>query len=236
MSVDIRGSKMVKKSLVLVIALLASLATTGTVAAQQERPETGQSGGFGLTVHAHSSEFGGGPGGAPLLMSATEPLPFPISETDFSYSSVSCEDPARFNDVALEFNPDYSGIEDPASVRHIVEGTVTKADESGKKGRVEGTLTTFLCENGQEGDEIHIAFEGQFRQVSDNEARLTGTTFEITGGTGRFADLEGQGSMTGSFTCLDGVLERENAESCADLGAFSDAVFRLRGHYEDPTA
>lgn len=228
---------MIKRSAILLIALLASLATAGSATAQQERqPGSGQSGGFGLTVHSHSSEFGGGPGGAPLLMSGTEPLPLPITETGFSYSSVACEDPARFNDVALDFNPDYPGIDDPAAVRHIVEGTVTDVDDSGTKGTVEGTITTFLCENGQEGDEIHIAYEGQFQQDSDNEAKLIGTTFEITGGTGRFADLDGQGSMTGSFTCLEGVLEREGAENCADLGAFSDAVFRLRGQYEDPTA
>lgn len=36
--------------------------------------------------------------------------------------------------------------------------------------------------------------------------------------------------MKGSFTCLEGVLEREGAENCADLGAFSDAVFELRGN------
>ncbi|MDP8928482.1 MAG: hypothetical protein M3O70_07890 [Actinomycetota bacterium] len=228
---------MVKKSVVLLIALLASLATVGSAVAQQERrPESGQSGGFSLTVHSHSSEFGGGPGGAPLLRPDTEPLPFPITEGGFSYSSVACDDPARFNDVALNFNPDYPGIEDPASVRHIVEGTATEVDKPDMTGTVEGTITTFLCEGGQEGDEIHIAYEGRFRQVSDNEARLTGTTFEIIGGTGRFADLEGQGSMTGSFTCLPGVLERAGAASCAELGAFSDAVFRLRGNYQDPTA
>lgn len=228
---------MIRRSAILLIALLASLATIGSAAAQQERqPGLGQSGQFDLTVHAHSSEFGGGPSGAPLLRSETEPLPYPITETDFSYSSVACEDSARFNDVALDFTPDYPGIDDPAPVRHIVEGSVTDVNEAGTKGTVEGTITTFLCGNGQEGDEIHTAYEGQFRQVSDNEAKLIGTTFEITGGTGRFADLDGKGSMQGSFTCLEGVLERAGAANCADLGAFSDAVFELGGHYKHPTA
>lgn len=36
--------------------------------------------------------------------------------------------------------------------------------------------------------------------------------------------------MKGSFTCLEGVLEREGAENCADLGAFSNAVLELRGN------
>lgn len=148
---------------------------------------------------------------------------------------MSCEDPARFNDVALNFNPDYPGIEDPAPVRHLVEGTVTETTESGDRGTIEGTITTILCEDGEEGDEIHIEYEVRFRRTSDDQIRVTGT-FQIVGGTGEFADLSGQGSITGEFTCLPGVLERQDADSCADLGAFSDAVFRLKGHYQDPTA
>lgn len=162
-------------------------------------------------------------------------LTFPLSKDDFSYSSVACEDPARFNDVALSFDPDYPGIEDPAAVRHLVEGEVTDVHQDGRiSGETKGTVTTFLCEDGEESDQIHIEFEGRSTQTSDNEAGFEGT-FKIEGGTGRFADLEGEGSMAGSFTCLEGVLEREPAEDCADLGVFSDAVFQLEGTYTDPT-
>lgn len=227
-----------RRGFVLVMALLASLALVAPAnAARPESPPTGAGGKFSLTVHTHSSEFRG-PGGAPTLFE-TDPLSSPITEgtegEDFSYSSVSCADPAPFNDVALNFNPDYPGIEDPASVRHFVEGNVADVDKSGRTGAIEGTITTFLCEKGEEGDEIHIAYEGRFVQTSDNEARLAGT-FEITGGTGRFADLAGEGRIRGSFTCLPLVLEREGAESCAELGVYSDAVFELKGTYEDPTA
>ncbi len=229
-----------RKLLTLALALLALLAPLALIApahaAKPESPGSGAQGGISLTVHTHSQQFGGGPGGADLLF-GTQPLSFDPSEGEsFQYSSVSCDDPARFNDVALNFNPDYPGIEDPAPVRHLVEGTVTETTESGDRGTVEGTITTILCEGDEEGDQIVIEYEGRFRRAGDSQARFTGQ-FEIVGGTGEFADLSGQGSITGEFTCLPGVLERfEDADSCAELGAFSDAVFRLKGSYQDPTA
>lgn len=217
----------------LVLAIVASLSVAVSVASSQPQDSVdGASGSMSLTVHTHSSEFGG-PGGNPLLLEETDPLEHPVEEGAFSYSSVSCEDPARFNDRALNFNPDYPGIDDPAPVRHIVEGTVTEWD--GKTGTAEGTITTFLCEDGEEGDQITIAFEGRIVQTSDDQVRFRGT-YQITGGTGTFSDLTGMGSITGEFTCLAGTLQNVGAESCADLGAFSDAVFRLKGHYADPTA
>ena len=202
--------------LVIAFVLFGSLAAVGPAGAQMKSPQTRASGGLSLTVHTHSSS---------RTLFPTAPIPSPITEGNFSYSSVSCGRPAPFNDVALNFNPDYPGIPSPAPVRHFLQVTVTETD--GKKGTAEGTLTTILCEDGQEtGNVILTRFEGRFRQVSENEVRFTGT-FEIASGTGIFEDLEGRGSITGSFTCLSG--------SCAQQGKFADAVFRLKGHFEDPT-
>ncbi len=197
--------------------------------------EKGVRGDISLDVHTHSSEFGS-PSGAPTLFETT-PLPFPISKgANFSYSAIPCRFPAPFNDKALNFTPDYPGLEDPAAVRFLVEGTVTKAIRSGERGTVKGTITTFLCEGDREGDKIFIEFEAQFVVTSANVATVEGT-FRITGGTGRFEDITGSGSFTGDpgFTCLPPVLRRNQAENCADLGAFSDAVFDLRGSFQDPT-
>lgn len=187
-----------------------------------------------MTVHSHSTGFGGGPGGAPLLKDQTQPLPAPISKSSFSYSSVACKNPAPFNDIALRFAPDYAGVDGSGKVRFIHQGNVANVEQAGPNtvGTVEGKITTFLCKNDQEGDKIQIAYEGQFRQTSDNKLKLEGTTVNITGGTGKFASLQGSGAMTGSFKCLQGVLEREGPESCAELGSFSDAVFQLKGHYK----
>lgn len=197
--------------------------------------QVGARGEISLDVHTHSSKFGS-PSGRPTLFQTT-PLPFPITKgANFSYSSIQCKFPAPFNDKALNFTPDYPGITDPAAVRFLVEGTVTKTMQSGERGTVKGTITTFLCEGGQEGDQIFIEFEAQFVVTSENVATVEGT-FRITGGTGRFENITGSGSFTGDpgFTCLPPVLQRNQAENCADLGAFSDAVFDLRGSFQDPT-
>ena len=205
--------------------------TVDPVAAQQDRrPERAQErGGLSISVHAHSSEFGS-PGGSDTLV-GTQPLEYDFEEGDsFSYSSIPCDVPAPFNDESLSFNPDYAGIEDPASARYIVEGTITEYDESTGRGTVEGTLTVILCEGGEETDRIFMEYAGAFVKT-DDEVRITGT-FDIVGGTGVFSDLDGHGSIRGSLQCLPGVLENLRVESCEDLGAFSDAVFNLHGTYE----
>ncbi|MDQ3931613.1 MAG: hypothetical protein M3252_02085 [Actinomycetota bacterium] len=214
---------MQKRSRLLALVLVLSLAAIGPALA---RPPTdsGAEGAFNLSVHAHSSEFAG-PGGAGTLVETT-PLAFP-PEGEFSYSSIPCRFPAPFNDRALRFTPNPYPIPQPAPVRHIVEGTVTD-------GIVEGTITTILCVDGQESESrIVTAFEGELGRVTENQAPLTGT-FEIIDATGIFEGLEGSGKIRGAFTCFPPILEREGAESCEDLGVFSDFAADLHGHFEDP--
>lgn len=239
------------KRIVFIAAVLAASAVAAPSLAQQHgAPADGQDGargGIDVTVHTHTSGLGG-PGGAALL-TRTDPLSFPVREESFSYASVPCSTSVPFNNRALEFNPDYPGIKDPASARFITEGEVTDVSRSGKQADVEGTITMFLCENGKEGDQIEFAYDAKLIVRSDNLAMVRGT-FDIVGGTGRFADIDGQGSIHGQLTCLERVLARAGAESCADYGAFTDAVFfrgptddpspeditgGLKGHYEDPT-
>ena len=119
-------------------------------------------------VHTHSSRFRG-PGGAPLLVEPTNPLPYLITETGFSSSSVACENPA------------HPGIDDPARVRHVVGGTVTDTRKGATRGRLTGTITTFLCRGAEEADQIRISFRGKFKQTSDHVVRFR-ATFRITGG------------------------------------------------------
>jgi hypothetical protein len=166
----------------------------------------------------------------------------------FTTSSIECSSgPAPFNDVGLSFDPDFPGLDDPAPIRSVIEGTVTSVSPSGIRGTVEGTITTFLCENGEETDEIVIAFESEFRRTGKRMLELTGGpvkttgglelvngTFEIVSGTGRFDSLAGGGTVTGQFTCLPSTLERNDARSCAELGAFSEAIFELDGTLVDP--
>ncbi|HEX2275154.1 MAG TPA: hypothetical protein VHG90_14900 [Acidimicrobiales bacterium] len=186
-----------------------------------------------MSVHTHSSEFGGPSG--PGTLFETTPLPFPPGRGEFSYSSIPCERPAPFNDTALVFQTGYPGVPSPAAVRHFIEGTLTPTGRSANQGIVRGTITTILCENRvQQPDRMFFAFHGRYRLVSDNQIVLTGT-FRLVGGEGRFADMRGGGSLEGEITCLPPILQREGAANCAELGAFSDAILRLVGGFVDPT-
>jgi hypothetical protein len=208
-----------KKSLLVPLVILALLALAGPVAAKPPSSDGGASGNISLSVHAHSSQFTN-------TLFPTSPLPFPVTEeSSGTYSSIPCSRPAPFNDTALDFSPDYPGIEDPASVRHFVEATLTPTQ--GNTGTVEGEITTILCVNGQESkNQLFITFEGTYKQTG-GEVRFTGT-FEITGGTGVFEDITGEGTITGAFTCL-------GSASCAQLGVLRDAAFSLQGTFSDPT-
>ena len=173
------------------------------------------SGGFQMTVHTHSSNV------ETLLFPDVERLAFDFSEGDtFAYSSRQCDETARFNDLGLDFSPDYPGVDDAtgtAAVRHQVTGTVT--EENGDTGTIEGTITTVLCEDGEETDDVIVTnFESRYRLVSDDELQIVGR-YEISPeeSTGTFADLEGQGSIQGVFTCLGDPV-------CAELGEFTDFV------------
>jgi hypothetical protein len=219
---------MKKPHLILGLLLLGTLVFSQPASAQRPS-ESGASGNFSLSVHAHSSQFTN-------TLFPTDPLETDFREGDsFSYSSIPCSQPAPFNDTSLEFSPDYPGIEDPASTRHFVEGTVTEVDPSDRTGTIEGTITTILCLGGEESENtITTGFRARFVRTSDNQLRLVGR-YEITGGTGVFADLSGSGRIKGSLTCLPSTLQRQGATSCEDLGVFADAVLQLNGTFRDPT-
>ena len=59
--------------------------------------------------------------------------------------------------------------------------------------------------------------------------------FKIVEATGRFAGMRGGGTIWLQLTCYPGTLTRNAATSCADLGAYSDALPFLEGRYVAPT-
>lgn len=210
-------------------------------------PEEAQ-GGFKLSVHTHSSDNPNDPS----LLFSTDRLSYDFVEGEnFSYSSRTCGGRAPFNDLGLDFTPDYPGVDDDdgtAAVRHHVEGTITEVN--GDRGTVEGTITSFLCENGTESEHSIVTdFVAKYRRVSDNEVQITGKfVLSPTDSTGTFEDITGRGSIKGIFTCLGH--ERDPSEpTCAELGHFTDfvglsgdtskppgeAVPGLMGTYRDPT-
>lgn len=219
-----------RTALLAALALTAALATVaGPAVAQQEEDE----GAFRMSAHAHS-EFGS-PGGADLLFEA-DSLAYDFEEGDtFAYSSIPCGEPAPHNDDSLVMKPDYPGVDSPDAVRHLVEGTVTELTEfDGRRGTIEGTITTVHCEEGEETDEIVFDYATRFKQ-STNDLKFIAGTWDVVSGTGKFSGLEGDGSLKGGLTCLDLVLQQHDADNCEELGAFSDAVLQLQGEWRNPT-
>ena len=111
----------------------AALAVAGPSAAVAQDSSDALSGIVNISVHAHSSDD---PNSA-ILLFPTDRLPYDFEEgDDFAYSSRPCGLSAPFNEIGLDFTPDYPGIDDAtgtASVRHLVEGTVTEVN--GNTGR-----------------------------------------------------------------------------------------------------
>ena len=171
-----------------------------------------------MTVHTHSDNPG------TLLFPDVERLQYDFAEGDtFQYSSRTCSRNAPFNNLGLDFNPDYPGVDDDAdgtaSVRHKVEGTITEQNASGTTGTLEGTITSVLCDGAVEtGNAIVTTFEANYRVTSDDELRIIGR-YELSPdqSTGTFADIEGRGSIKGVFTCL-------GATVCSEFGEYTDFV------------
>jgi hypothetical protein len=210
----------VRKPFLLLLALAAPLLAVGPAGAQTA-PASGQ---VQMTAHTHSSG---------TLLFPVQRLAYQFAPgTTFSYSSRLCSASAPFNDIGLNFVPDYPGVDSArgtAAVRHHVEGTIIASN--GTTGAVSGRITTVLCvpgpsANGQveSGNAIVSYFWASFQRVSDNDLRITGGfQFSPTESTGTFRDISGGGRIEGRFTCL-GRLSDPTAPSCAQLGEYTDFV------------
>ncbi len=236
---SVERERMKKRHLLLACAVAVPLLSAGPASAQQQRPVSGR---VEMTVHTHS-------GGT--LLFPVERLPFEFATGDtFSYSSRLCRASAPFNDIGLNFVPDYPGVDDDdgtARVRHGIQGTVTAV--FGSRGIIQGKLTTVLCVPGPNGTFVesqHVIvsyFQAAYRLVSDVNLQIDGGfRFSPTESTGTFRDLQGGGRIQGRFTCL-------GQATCATLGQFTDFVGStgdpnlppgqlqpgLSGSYYDPT-
>lgn len=244
-----------------IVALIASMAAVAPAAA---KPKSGRAQGNAIAKNSAKgtvivegltlagTQFGT-PSGQPTTV-ATDPVSIPVSEGDrFTYSTITCASAfPPFNSFGLHFEPDFPGVDEGAgdrgaSVRHELRGTVTKSRPNGT-GKIRGTITTFLCENGVRTDQIVSRYKAKFRPTGATSVPLVGggpvpTTgglevrgkFKIVDGTGRFEALKGHGTMIGQFTCLAQTLTRNAKSSCTALGAYSEVPFQLSGRYSDPT-
>jgi hypothetical protein len=214
-------------NLILASALALALVGAPAGAAPNER-QSGANGRFKMNIHSHSSDD---PNNLGLLFS-TDRLAFDFVEgDDFSYSSRVCGGPAPFNDLGLNFRPDYPGVDDDADgtapVRHHSEGTVSKVH--GDRGTIQGTITSVLCvtEGGAQVESEHsiiTQYTVRYIRVSENLVQLTGR-YRISPSlsTGTFEGLKGHGSFKAVLTCL-GNQRDPSQPSCADLRYFADFV------------
>jgi hypothetical protein len=229
-----------RKSYLLLAIAAVPLLFAGTAGAQvQQGPARGQ---VTMTVHTHS-------GG--VLISPVQRLPFNFSAGDtFTYASRLCSGNAPFNDIGLDFIPDYPGVDDDvdgrARVRHIVQGTISSW--FGTRGMVQGTIRTILCEGEGSasvatGNVLVSRFQASLVLQAPNDLHLYGGwQFSPTESTGTFRDIQGGGRMEARLTCL-------GSASCAPNGFFNDFVAStgnpnlpagqlqpgMTGSYYDPT-
>ena len=207
------------------------------------------SGDVSISVHTHSDPS--------LLFGATR-LASPFQQgAEFAYSSRTCANPAPFNEVGLDFTPDYPGIDSAtgvAAVRHLAEGRIVSVKHGGNKGTILGSIKSVVCvtRNGMRvasGDALVMDYSARFRRTSDNELYLKGRFwFSPSRSTGTFEDITGRGSLEAQLTCLNH--ERNPAlPTCEDLGYYADFVGLrgnlaapagqttpgLIGHFRDPT-
>lgn len=231
------------------VLMLALVGVSPASAQQRSQRKDAAQGGVKMTIHTHSNND-------PIfsnLLFPSDRLSYDFTEgEDFSYSSRLCSLSAPFNEVGLNFTPDYPGVDDDAdstaAVRHRVEGTITEV--KGDKGTIEGKITTVLCQNGEETEHMIVTYyEAKFRRISDNVLQVTGRyRFSPTESTGTFAGLEGSGSIKGVLTCL-AHQRNPSAPTCQQLGYYADFVAArgdltkgpgelepgLRGSYRDAT-
>ncbi len=239
----------------LALALVALMAMVSAPAGATSNGASGHMIIEGLTLAG--TQYGT-PSGLPTT-EATDPLTIPVTAGDtFHYSTITCQSPfPPWNNVGLHFAPDYPGIEDPASVRHELEGRVTRLTANGH-GTVEGTIRTYLCEQVPgsnppqfvRGDQIVTSFRANFRPTSDTSVMLESSRigrsnpvptygglafnghFTVIDGTGRFADLSGNGAIMGQFTRLG---TRPGTPESLNPPGYSEVPFQQKGGFRDPT-
>ena len=203
------------KRFYLAIAAAVIVAVGGPAGADVQGPVSGE---VRVTVHTHSK-------GTLLFQPKRLPFNFGVGDT-FAYSSRLCSGNAPFNDIGLNFTPNYPGVDDNAAsaarVRHLAEGTIIS--KSGDRGVIEGKITTVLCLRDASGawvaspNVLVSYYRASYTLVSPNNLRLEGVfRFSSDESTGTFADIQGSGRIEARLTCLA-------TTSCAPLGEFHDFV------------
>lgn len=203
--------------------LLAVLGVATGVDAQSP----GVKGGFSTMLMVHTSKW--------PATSDVEPWDG-TSDGVFVYRSAPCaatNAPINNNSSDLpSYNTRVPGSRVPASTRALPMRLNVE------KGRIKGTIELVVCKLGPgpatdkraDADRDRIFFEIEMapERFGREEVAVRGS-FRITGGTGRYADLRGEGDLAGYFFCY-------GANGCrAQKDRYRDALFVMHGTFFDPT-
>lgn len=186
---------------------------------------SGADGDFGLAAMVHTPNW---PSNAGVL-------PWDgTSDGEFVYRAIPCSGNAPMNNISSNlptYNSLIPGSRSPASTRsHPFRFKV-------EKGRMTGSIDLTVCKLGPgptndskddaERDRIAIDFTASADRRTGEETVFSGP-FTIVGGTGRYAQLTGSGTIRGYFMCFDPT-------GCAEgnQGRFRDMQYVLEGKFSD---
>jgi hypothetical protein len=221
--------------LAVAVAAVLALASSGSAAAPR-RTDRGVSGHFSLILMVHTL------GSIPeYSVPATHPWSGALeSGATYSYRSIPCTGNAPLNNISTDL-PSYGsrvvGSRPPVSVRGLP--FAFKLQRVKKVWQMRGSISLAVCKlsGGPNATpdpvpdvskpKIVFAFAARFTRMTPEEIEYRGT-FRIAGGTGRYADLTGSGTIAGYLFCFA-------AEGCAAKGSFQDNQMVLQGSYHDPT-
>lgn len=163
------------------------------------------------------------------------------SASSFVYRGIPCTGQAPVNNIASNlpsYNGRVKGSRSPVSTRfHPFRFRVQKT-RRGTEMLGEITMTVCQLRNGPTPNpdpvadpakpKIRIAFRAEFERQNAEEVRFAGT-FRLRGGTQRYEDLSGSGTISGYLFCFA-------PPGCGGTGGrFLDGQVSLQGRYADPT-
>lgn len=210
---------------------------SGPSATAAQSEQRGVSGRFSLImmIHTRSSSFGDLPGVNPWNGVRT-------AGQSFEYRSIPCTGNAPVNNISSDL-PSYGtrvkGSRAPSSLRAHPFGFKLRKNRRGKWEML-GSIRFTVCHlrpgptpsNDPVPDankpHFNVGFRATFKRETAEALRWEGR-FRINGGTQRYNDLTGSGTIAGYLFCFA-------PEGCtAHEGKYLDGQFVMQGVYRDPT-
>lgn len=230
------------RRIVIMSALLAASTGAAVAVARETGPAADESqsargvrGAFNLQAMMHQStaEF-------PVLPGVS-PWDGRVRRGRFAYRSIPCRGNAPINNVSSNlpsYNAKVSGSRVPSSTRLQPFRFRVVRTKTGPEIRGGIRLTVCKLAPGPTANpdpipdagkpKISIAFRAPYRRETAESVSFAGT-FRVAGGTQRYQDLTGSGTIRGYLFCL-------GPEPCASRGGtYRDGQISLQGVYRDPT-